>query len=277
MHTVVAQGASIPAIGLGTWLVQGEACEHAVRTALELGYRHVDTARAYDNEREVGAGIRASGVPRDAIFVATKVWHADLAPDRVSTSVDASRSDLGLDVLDLVYIHWPSPEWPWEPALDRLFELREQGRLRHVGVSNFNSTMLREAAARGPVAAIQVEYHPWLGQGAVVQAARDVGAALVAYSPLAHGRIHDDATLARIGAAHGKTAAQVALRWLVQQPGVVAIPKSTSRAHLAENLEVFDFALSEDEMRAIDGLEQNLRLLDPPMSPVWDPPSGHLR
>lgn len=277
MHTVEAHGARIPALGIGTWLLQGDTCERAVRTALELGYRHVDTASAYDNERHVGAALRASGVDRDALFVATKVWHADLAPDRVTASVDASRRALGLDVLDLVYIHWPSPERPWEPALDRLLELRAQGRLRHVGVSNFNSAMLRAAAARGPVAAIQVEYHPYLGQRPVIEAARAAGAAVVAYSPLAHGRVHTDEALARIGRAHGKTASQVALRWLVQQRGVAAVPKASSRAHLAEDLAIFDFELSEDEMRAVDALERGQRLLDPPMSPAWDPPAGHLR
>lgn len=277
MHTVEAHGASIPALGAGTWLIQGEKCRRAVQMALELGYRHIDTASAYDNEREIGAGLRASGVDRGEVFVATKVWHADLAPDRVVASVDASRKALGLEVLDLVYVHWPSPEWPWEPALDRLFELRDRGVLRHVGVSNFNSAMLREAARRGPVAAIQIEYHPYLGQRPIIEAARDTRTAVVAYSPLAHGRVQRDETLAEIGAVHGKTASQTALRWLVQQAGVVAIPKASSREHLAENLDIWDFELTEEQMRTIDGLERNLRLLHPPMSPVWDPPGGHLR
>lgn len=277
MDDIEAQGANIPVLGLGTWMMEGETCAAAVRIGLELGYRHLDTASLYGNEEDVGDGMRDSGVGRQEIFLATKVWHEHLEPKRLVKSVDDSLRKLRTDYVDLMYIHWPSPDHPWEPALDRLFDLRREGKIRNVGVSNFPSVMFREASKRGPVVCNQVEYHVYLGQRAVIRAARESGAAVVAYSPLARGKVRHDDTLKEIGHDHGKTPSQVALRWLVQQPGVGAIPKASSREHLAENLEVLDFQLSNEEMATIDKLDQDMRLIDPPHGPDWDPPEALAR
>jgi 2,5-diketo-D-gluconate reductase B len=260
----------IPALGLGTWEVEGEACVEAVADALDRGYRHIDTAEAYGNEEEVGRGIRRSGVDRDEIFVTTKVWWRDLSHEDCLRAAGESLRRLGLERLDLLLIHWPDPDVPVERPLEAMQTLREEGKLRHLGVSNFTPSLLEEALEHAPVVCNQVEYHPFLAQDSLLALAREHGLLLTAYSPLARGRVMEDGTLREIGAEHGKTPAQVTLRWLVQQDRLAAIPRARSADHRRENLEIFDFELSDEEMARIAALDEGLRLIDPDFAPEWE-------
>jgi 2,5-diketo-D-gluconate reductase B len=252
--TIEIQGTSVPAVGLGTWQITGSACTEAVRDALELGYRHIDTARAYGNEREVGEGIRASAIPREDIFLVTKVPPSDAAPERVRASCEASLADLGMDSVDLLLLHWPAPRVPLADTLEAMSVLRDEGRTRHFGVSNFPPAMLREALDLAPVFCDQVEFHPFEGQDGLVDIARDGDVLVTAYSPLARGRVAGDPTLREIGNAHGKTPGQVALRWLLDHQQTCVIPKAASHERRVENLDVCDFELTDEERARIDGL-----------------------
>lgn len=272
-HLVEANGARIPAIGLGTFRLEGEACAEAVKTALEIGYRHIDTARMYGNEEAVGDGIRASGVARDDIFVTTKVWWEDIAPGVLQRSAEASLQRLGLSAVDLLLIHWPNKEVPLAGSIAALCETKSRGLARHIGVSNFPSALLRDALALSsePLVAHQVEYHPRLDQSAVLEVVRTNGMALTAYCPLGRGELARAPEIAEIAERHGKTPAQIVLRWHVQQPGVVAIPKSGNAGRIAQNLDVFDFTLGESDMAALFALARpNGRLVDPAFAPDWD-------
>jgi len=254
MEYVDAGDARIPKLGLGTWQNTGPDCSKTVRTALDLGYRHVDTAQAYDNEAAVGEGIDRSDVDRDEVFLTTKVWRSNLRHQDVLDSVHESLDDLGVEYVDLLLIHWPHPRVPVEETLDAMAELRESGAVEHVGVSNFTRSQLRTArqVADVPVVADQVLYHPYKDQSDLQRYCAGNDVALTAYSPLARGEVLSDTVLERIGERHDRSAAQVALRWLVQQENVVAIPKSSSREHLEENLAVFEFSLTDEEMARID-------------------------
>lgn len=272
MQYVEANGAKIPAIGLGTWELKGRTCARIVEQALRLGYRHIDTAQMYDNEREVGEGVRAARLPRDAVFVTTKVWPTHFAPNDLERSVKDSLAKLRLTEVDLLLLHWPSTQVPLSETLGALARVKQLGMTRHIGVSNFTVALLAEAVAGSsePLVCDQVEYHPYLDQSKVRAACAAHGMALVAYSPIAKGKVKGDQMLARIGAAHGKSAAQVCLRWLVQQ-GAVAIPRTSKIERLSENIEVFDFALSEDEMRQISALaSDDGRLTNFSLAPDWD-------
>jgi 2,5-diketo-D-gluconate reductase B len=272
MQFVEANGANIPAIGLGTWELRGRTCARLVEQAIKLGYRHIDTAQIYDNEREVGDGLRASGVKRDEVFVTTKVWTTHFAPNDLERSTKESLARLRLSEVDLLLLHWPNPQVPLSETLGALAHVRQLGMARHIGVSNFTVALIEEAVAACPeaLACDQVEYHPYLDQTKVLDACARHGMALVAYSPVAKGRIKNDQALARIGQAHGKTAAQVCLRWLVQQ-NVAAIPRTSRVERLSENIDVFDFVLSDDEMRLISGMASAKgRLTDFGFAPKWD-------
>ncbi len=229
MLTIEANGAEIPAIGLGTWELRGRACARIVEQALRLGYRHIDTAQIYENEREVGEGVRASGIKRSDIFVTTKVWTNHFAPNDLLRSTKESLARLRMTEVDLLLLHWPNPQVPLAETLGGLVQAQQLGLTRHIGVSNFTVALIEEAVAKSaaPLVCNQVEeYHPYLDQTKVLAACRDNGLALVAYSPIAKGRIKNAQALNRIGARYGKTAAQVCLRWLVQQ-NVVAIPRTS--------------------------------------------------
>jgi 2,5-diketo-D-gluconate reductase B len=272
MQTIEANGAVIPSIGLGTWELRGRTCARIVEQAIKLGYRHIDTAQVYENEREVGEGLRASGVRRDEMFLTTKVWTTHFAPHDLERSVKESLVRLRLSEVDLLLLHWPNPQVPLAETLGALAHARQLGLARHVGVSNFTVALIEEAVAASPapLACDQVEYHPYLDQTKVREACARHGLAMVAYSPVAKGRIKSDATLARIGRAHGKTPAQVCLRWLVQQ-NVAAIPRTSRIERLSENLDIFDFALSEAEMRQITLMgSAKGRLTDFGFAPKWD-------
>ena len=262
MEHVEAGGARIPKLGLGTWQNTGQSCTDAVRMALEEGYRHVDTAQVYDNEEAVGEGLAAADVDREAVFLTTKLWRSNLRRDDVFASVRASLDRLGVEYVDLLLIHWPHPRVPVEEPLGAMADLREEGLVEHLGVSNFTTAQLRTAveAVEAPLVANQVLYHPYKDQSALRAFCPENDVALTAYSPLARGDAVSDEVFARIGDRYDKSAAQVALRWLVQQNGVVAIPKSTSHQHIAANLAVFDFSLSDEEMARIHDRSAGLRM-----------------
>ena len=268
MEHVSLQGHKVPALGLGTWLLEGRDCRRAVPEALELGYRHIDTAQIYGNESEIGAALAEAPVDRDEIFLTTKIWNDRHAPEDVVASAEESLARLRTDYVDLLLVHWPV-EWDRMPAtLEALDGLRERGLTRAIGVSNFTLQQFRQAAALVPVATNQVEYHPFLDQSELVAAARAADAVVTAYSPLARGGVLEDPTLKAIGKEHGKTGAQVALRWLLEQE-ILVVPKATSGRHLAANLEVFDFALTDEQRAAISGLARGERLVNPPFGP-WE-------
>ena len=269
-ETIEVQGTRVPRLGFGTWQIEGSDATEAVRDALEIGYRQIDTARAYGNEAEVGAGIADSGVAREEIFLTTKIFPGDFEPDAIMAAAEDSLRSLRTDYLDLLLLHWPDDSVPLERTLAALVELREAGRIHNLGVSNFPAGLLEQALEHAPVFCDQVEYHPFLGQERLLGLARERDVLVTAYSPLAHGRVPGDATLAEIGEAHGRSAGQVALRWLLDQPSVSPIPKASSHERRVENFEVFDFALSDDERARIDALPKDDRQIDPGFGPDWD-------
>jgi 2,5-diketo-D-gluconate reductase B len=272
MEFVDMKGASMPVLGFGTWQLTGDDCVRAVRTALGIGYRHIDTAQAYGNEAEVGRALAGSGIPRDELFLTTKVWMDNLAAPQVKASVEESLRKLGTDHVDLLLQHWPSQDVPIAESLGAMAELQKAGKVRAFGVSNFPVALMREAVEQlgFDVACNQVEYHALLSQRPVLDYARAHGIVVTAYSPLARGKLLNDPTLTRIGEKHGKSASQVALRWLVEQPGVAAIPKASSERNARRNFEIFDFRLDEDDRRAIAALARNERQVSPSWAPAWD-------
>jgi 2,5-diketo-D-gluconate reductase B len=265
----VVQGVAVPRIGFGTWEITGPDATEAVRDALDIGYRHVDTARAYENETEVGQGIADSDVAREDIFLTTKIFRDDLEPDALKAAAEDSLENLRTDYLDLLLMHWPSDEVALERSLGAMVELREDGRVRQIGVSNFPAGLLRRALELAPVLCDQVEFHPFLGQDALHALAVERDVLITAYSPLARGRVPDDDTFSEIGEAHGKTAGQVALRWLLDKPNVAVIPKASSHERRVENFEVLDFDLTAEELEQIDELPKDDRVIDPPWAPDW--------
>jgi len=272
MQSVEANGARIPAIGLGTWELRGRTCARLVEQAVRLGYRHIDTAQVYENEREVGEGLRASKVRRDEVFVTTKVWTNHFAPHDLERSTKESLTKLRLTEVDLLLLHWPNPQVPLVETLGALAHVKQLGMTRHIGVSNFTVALIEEAVATCPEPLVcdQVEYHPYLDQSKVRNACAGHGMALVAYSPVAKGRIKNDQTLARIGRVHRKSAAQICLRWLVQQ-NVSAIPRTSRIERLSENIDIFDFELSDEEMDEIFRMgSAKGRLTDFGFAPKWD-------
>lgn len=274
MHRVAANGASIPALGLGTWTLKGDACAEIVNHALKTGYRHLDTAAMYGNEDAVGAGLRASGIARDDVFVTTKVWWTNLGAKDLRKSAEESLKLLGFDQVDLFLIHWPNDSIPLAESIAALNRVKADGLARHIGVSNFTTRHLAEALrlSEAPLVANQVENHPYLDQSKVYRACRHAGMALVSYCPLYRGgTLFEERAVRDAAARHGKTPGQIVLRWHVQQDGVVAIPRTTKKERLAENFAIFDFALSEDEMGAISALAgKGARLCDYDFSPEWD-------
>jgi diketogulonate reductase-like aldo/keto reductase len=256
MQSVVAKDAKIPVLGLGTWPMHGQACVRAVAEALKLGYRHVDTAQMYGNEAEVGAGLAASGIPRDQVFITTKVLRESISAKRMPRTVEESVRNLGVDHVDLLLIHWPNPSVPIAESMGVLSEMKRRGLARHIGVSNYTVALLDEAVRTSPepIVVNQIEYHPFVDQSKVLAAIRRHGLGVTAYSPIARGRVMGDRVIEEIAAAHGRSAVQVTLRWLIQQGDVIAIPKSSHVERLKENLGIFDFALSPEEMTRIDRL-----------------------
>ena len=258
-------GAEIPALGLGTGGL-GEDCAQIVAAGLAAGYRHIDTARKYGSEPGVGEAIRAARVPRDEIFLTTKVSHEHLHAGDFGRSTQASLQALGLDRVDLLLVHWPTPDMPLQETMGALAEMKRRGLTRHIGVANFNIALLDEAIrlCPEPLVALQAEYHPYLDQSKVLAACRRHGLVFIAYCPLARGRLIGDPVIAEIARTKGRTTAQIALRWLIQQDGVAAIPRSSSIERVAENIDVFGFALTDGEMQRIAALKRpNGRVVNP--------------
>lgn len=269
---VQAAGATIPALGFGTFELAPEEAGPAVNAALEAGYRHIDTAQIYRNEAAVGEAIAASPVPRADIFLTTKVWIDHFRAGDLQESVADSLQRLRVDAVDLLLLHWPNPDVPLSESLGALLDVQARGLTRHIGISNFPSALMRAAAeiAPGRIATNQVEYHPFLSQRAVLATARELGTSVTAYSPLARGKVFGDPVLKRIGDAHGKNAGQVAIRWLLEQ-GVAVLPRSQSAAHIRANAAVTDFQLSAAERAAIaEAQPKDRRLINPRFAPDWD-------
>jgi diketogulonate reductase-like aldo/keto reductase len=252
-----AHGATIPAIGFGTSPMTGGLSAETVAAALAAGYRHIDTARKYGTEHAVGEAMRASRLPRGDIFLTTKVSHENLRPADFARSVDDSLAALGVDYVDLLLVHWPNPAIALAETMPALAKAKRAGLARNIGVDNFTVGLLDQAIALcpEPLVALQAEYHPYLDQTKLLAAARGRGLVFVAYCPLARGRLFGDPVLADIAKTHGRSVAQVALRWLLQQE-VAAIPFSSNPQRIADNFAVFDFVLTADEMRRIAALKR---------------------
>jgi 2,5-diketo-D-gluconate reductase B len=276
VNVVEANGASIPATGLGTMTLMDAVCVQAVETAVRLGYRHIDTAERYGNEAAVGEGLaqglRIAGLERDDVFVTTKVYHDKLAATDFQRSFDDSLRKLKLPFVDLLLIHWPNPAVPLAETLGALCKAKRDGRARHIGVANFTTGLLDQAMkiSTEPLVTNQIEAHPFLDQGKVLAACRKYGMAVTAYCPLARGKVPGNEVLQRIGKTHGKSSSQIALRYLIEQ-GIIPIPRTANPDHLAANLAIFDFALSPAEMGEIDRLKKpDGRVVNPPHAPRWD-------
>lgn len=272
MNYVELQGLRVPALGFGSMTLKGDDGVAAIRSALEIGYRHFDTAANYGNEAEVGQAMKVSGVPRKEIFLTTKVGRDDLAHEDLLHSFDESLGRLGTGYVDLFLIHWPNAKIPLSDSLPALANIKASGRARAIGVANFPVALLEESVEHQGTALIcnQVEYHPFLSQARVLGYLRAHEMMLTAYCPLARGAVSDDPTLQEVGAAHGKTAAQAALRWLLDQKNVAVIPRAASERHARENFDIFDFALDADETDRIDALAGDNRIVSPPLAPSWD-------
>src|SRR6185312_14593224 len=272
MDHLKTQGISMPKLGLGTFRMQGDACRAAVESALSIGYRHIDTAEMYANEEPIGAALAASRLPRGELHVTTKVWHENLTPDAMRRAFDASLKKLRLDHVDLYLVHWPSKAANWGAVFETLMKLKEEGRTRAIGVANFTVALLKKVVEeiRAPIACNQIEYHVVLDQTKVRSYLAAKSIPLVAYCPLAQGRAASDETLAAIGRKHHASAAQVALKWLLDQDGVAAIPKASRRESQQANLDALKVELDDDDRRKIAALPKNQRFVSPGFAPAWD-------
>ncbi|MGY2185690.1 2,5-diketo-D-gluconic acid reductase B [compost metagenome] len=271
-HIVNAQGLNMPKLGLGTWPMLGEECTRAVEQALALGYRHIDTAAAYNNEDAVGQALVNSPIPREQIHVTTKVWWDQLQPDAMRHSMDRSLEALRSDYVDLFMIHWPSTDWDLPRTIETLVSFKEQGLARNIGVANFPLPLLRKVVEElgAPLSAIQVEYHVLLGQNALLNYARQHDLALTAYTPLARNKVSDVPAIQQIAAKHGVLPTQVALKWLLDQPYVAAIPKASSKANQLANLAALKVNLDDQDRALIASLSKRERQVSPDFAPVWD-------
>lgn len=265
-------GLDLPAIGLGTWPMTGTECTQAVRQALELGYRHIDTATAYANEAAVGQALRDSEVPREQIHLTTKVWWDRLAPKAMRQSLEDSLRALGTEQVDLFHIHWPGQDWDLARSIETLVALRDEGKARSIGVANFPLGLLRQVVETlgAPLSAIQVEYHVLLGQPALLDYARRHDLLLTAYTPLARGQAAAQPLVQAIAGKHGVLPGQVALKWLLDQDGVAVIPKASSRDNQLANLAALNVQLDDQDRLAIAGLPKDQRLVSPAFAPDWD-------
>lgn len=267
--TVSTARLTAPAIGFGTWEL--DDVERNVSHALDVGYRHLDTAQVYRNEDEVGAALAASHVDRDAVFLTTKVWRSKAAADDVAASTEASLRRLQVDHVDLLLLHWPSDEIaPLGETLEALHRLQERELTRHIGVSNFPAARLREAVELAPIVTDQVEHHPYLSVDAIREVAHAHEVAITAYSPIARGEVLDDPVIAEIAETHDATPAQVALAYLLAQRDTLVIPKSSTPERITENLAAGELTLSDDEVARLAGLARGHREVDPPFAPDWD-------
>jgi 2,5-diketo-D-gluconate reductase B len=270
---LAAHGAAMPAVGFGTMELPHRPAE-LVAEAIKAGYRLIDTARKYGTEERVGEGIRASGIARKELWVTTKVTELNAREPDFLNSAETSLKALGLDYVDLLLVHWPQPKVPFAETLGALAKAKRRGLTRHIGVSNYTIAMLDEAwrVCPEPLVTNQIEYHAYLPQERMLAALKRHGMILTAYCPMARGKLLDEPVIAAIAKARGKTIGQICLRWLVQQPMVAAVPRPLEEAHIEEDLDVFDWSLSEEEMRRISALRsRHVRIADPPeRAPQWD-------
>ncbi|MBX6689889.1 aldo/keto reductase [Pseudomonas sp. USTB-Z] len=265
-------GLDLPAIGLGTWPMTGSECTQAVRQALDVGYRHIDTATAYENEAAVGQALRDSDVPREQIHLTTKVWWDRLEPNAMRQSLEDSLRALGTEQVDLFHIHWPGKDWDLARSIDTLVALRDEGKARHIGVANFPLGLLHQVVETlgAPLSAIQVEYHVLLSQQPLLDFARRHDLLLTAYTPLARGQAAAQPVIQAIARKHGVLPSQVALKWLLDQDGVAAIPKASSRENQLANLAALTVQLDDEDRAAIAGLPKDQRVVSPPFAPDWN-------
>lgn len=272
MEFKTIQGMEVPDIGLGTHRLIGREGENTIKQALDLGYRHIDTAQSYKNEREVGEAMKRAHVDREEIFLTTKIWHTHLERKDAIKSAEESLRALDTPYVDLLLVHWPNPDVNVEQTLEAFLSLRDQGKALNIGVANFPPKLLQEVNEElgAPIFCNQVEYHPFLTQFDLLDYTAEHDILFTAYSPLAQGQVNDHPLLVELGEKYGKTPAQIALRWLIEQEQVVAIPKASSAEHLKQNIEIFDFSLEDDEFYAIDDIEKTGRLVDPDFAPNWD-------
>ncbi|CAN7626957.1 aldo/keto reductase [Pararhizobium sp. LjRoot235] len=266
---------NMPKLGLGTWPMVGDECTRAVVQALELGYRHIDTAAAYENEDAVGRALVESGLPRKEIYVTSKVWWDKLTPSDMRRSFDNTLQALQSEYVDLFLIHWPGKGWDLVRTIETLISIKEQGGARNIGVANFPLPLLREVVEvmGAPLAVIQVEYHVSLAQRALLQYAREHDMALTAYSPLMRNKAAEIPAIRRIAEKHGVLPTQIALKWLLEQPNVAAVPKASSRANQSSNLASFNVQLDDDDRAVIASLPKDQRVVSPEYAPQWDPPT----
>lgn len=279
MQYIQVDDQKIPALGLGTYQLTGKTVGAIIERAFDIGYRHIDTAQLYGNEKEIGRAIKDGGLKRKSLFVTTKVWWTKLKPADFQASVEKSLRKLKLDYVDLLLIHWPHPSLSLEIYIPELMRMQEIGLTKHIGVSNFTPVMVEKAKALGAnIITNQVEYHPMLDQSALLKTVRKHGMSLTAYSPVAQGQVGDEPELMRIAKKYEKTPFQITLRWLIQQEGVMAIPRTKSKKNLKRNFKIFDFELSKKDMAAIFALNvQNKRLVDPEWGPEWGGESGKFK
>ncbi len=272
MDYIKKEGSWIPKLGFGTFNLQDRQAIGALEFALDVGYRHFDTAQMYQNAEEIGKVIGNTYVKRDRLFVTNKVWGTNLTKERFIPSVERSLKLMRQDYFDLLLIHWPNKSIPLEESLEQLMEAKEKQYCKHIGVSNFTVDLLEQVEAlKVPILCNQFEYHPYLDQSALLAKTKAMGCFATAYCPLAKGEVADDAVLNHIAEYHKTTAAQVALRWLVQQEDVAAIPKSSQLKRIKANFDVFNFHLSEEEMTRISALQnKNKRFINPEFAPRWD-------
>ncbi|WP_138429320.1 aldo/keto reductase [Fodinibius saliphilus] len=265
------QGLEVPEIGLGTYKLHDRECSKIVRTALDLGYRHIDTAQMYKNEREIGEALNVSNVPREDIFLSTKIWHTNLDADDVLQSTEESLRQLDTPYVDLLMIHWPNDQYDLRPTIESMLVLRDQGKAMNIGVSNFPLDLLKIAndEIRAPIFCNQVEFHPFIDQLDLLDYAIEKDIMVTAYSPLAQGKVTENKEMQEIAEKYDKSPAQISLRWLIEQENVVAIPKASNEEHLKENFEVFDFFLEDEDFDRIDQLEKTTRLVNPSFAPNW--------
>jgi 2,5-diketo-D-gluconate reductase B len=272
MEDLQTQGIRLPRLGLGTYRMQGDSCRAAVESALALGYRHIDSAEMYGNEEAIGAALAASRIARSDLHVTTKVWNDNLAPEAIRRAFDASLKKLRLDHIDLYLVHWPAQDMNLRAIFETLMKLKEEGRTRAIGVANFNIALLKTVVEeiKAPIACNQVEYHVMLDQTPLRKYLAAKAIPLVAYCPLAQGRAASNETLAAIGRKHGASAAQVALKWLLDQDGVAAIPKASRKESQQANLDALNVGLDDEDRRAIAGLPKDTRCVNPGFAPAWD-------
>ena len=276
MKTLTRNGIRIPALGFGTYPMRGAQCTDAVRCALDTGYRHIDTAQDYDNEAAIGRALAASGIPRGEVFLTTKVGNARMTARQVEDELAISLDKLGT-APDLLLLHWPSATVPMAETLGAMAAAQRAGRARLLGIANFTLALIDEAVrVHAPALGIdlvtnQVESHPLLRQPRIEAATRAAGMLVTAHSPIARGRAVDNPVLREIGAKYGKSATQVALRWQLDKPDTMLVPKSTRPEGIAENFAVFDFALDDADRAAIETLPNGARGSRPPWEPAWDP------